>query len=387
MNRRFRIFACILLAGGLTLPAAAQETYKEVYENKRSEVYYGKTPYQVENYPAKFRSKRPRNVILMIGDGMGVSHVFAGLTANGGRLFLENFKHIGFVKTNSASDYITDSAAAATAFATGEKTKNGALSVDTEERPLKTLLEEAEEKGLSTGLVSTSAITHATPAAFVAHQGRRSTYEAIAADFLKSDLDVFIGGGYKHFADRQDGRNLVNELRNKGYQVLQDMDEIAAIRSGKLAGLTALEHNERAAKRGDMLEVATRTALQILSANKKGFFAMVEGSQIDWAGHQNSIVYLVEEMLDFDRTVGEVLRFAADDGKTLVIVTADHETGGVSISGGDLSTGMVKAGYTTTGHTAVMVPLFAYGPGAEQFTGIMDNTDLHRRIRKALLKK
>jgi alkaline phosphatase len=138
-------------------------------------------------------------------------------------------------------------------------------------------------------------------------------------------------------------------------------------------------------ERGDMLPVATNTAIDILSNNKKGFFLMVEGSQIDWGGHAGSTIYIVEEMLDFDRTVGKALEFAANNKETLVIVTADHETGGMAIVDGNYETGMVKGEFPTGSHTGVMVPVFAYGPGAEQFTGIMDNTDIPNRIRKLLL--
>jgi len=376
-----------IIAGIAVMPAISQETYKDVPSDDETLVYPGGDFYPVKNYNQKWKGKKPKNIVLLIGDGMGVSHVFAGITANGGNLFLDNFKHIGFAKTSSSSHYITDSAAGGTALSTGVKTYNGAIGVGPDKQPLKTILEEAIEKGLAGGLVSTSAITHATPASFIAHQGARSSYEAIAADFLLTDIDVFIGGGYKHFTDRQDGRNLAKELQDKGYQVLQRMDDITKVKSGKLAGLTAPEHNGRIEERGNMLPLATRTALNILSQNKKGFFMMIEGSQIDWAGHANNTTYTVEDMLDFDKTIGEVLEFAAKDGQTLVIVTADHETGGIAITGGDFKTGMVKGTFTSKDHTAVMVPVFAWGPGAEQFMGIMENTDIHKRMRQLLWVK
>jgi len=324
----------------------------------------------------------------MIGDGMGVSQVFAGLTANRGHLFLENFSHIGFSKTQSTDSYITDSAAGATALSAGVKSYNGAIGVALDAEgdtiPVETVLEMAEAKGLSTGLVSTSAITHATPASFIAHQPSRNLYEAIAADFLNTDIDVFIGGGYNHFARRKDGRDLTETLKKNGYLVEQDMDRIANVRSGKLAGLTAPEHNGMYAERKDMLVRSTLTALTILSQNRKGFFLMAEGSQIDWGSHHNNTIYTVEEMLDFDRAIGEVLAFAAGDGHTLVIVTADHETGGLSLVDGDMKSGMVKGSYSTSWHTSVMVPVFAYGPSAEHFTGIMDNTDIALKIMNLL---
>jgi alkaline phosphatase len=362
----------------------SQENYKTVSKEDSTKIFIEGIKHEVKTFTHKFKSKEPRNVILMIGDGMGVAQVFAGLTANGGHLFLDNFKHLGFAKTQSSDNYITDSAAAGTALSTGQKTYNGAIGVNTDKIAIKTILEMAEDKDLATGLVSTSAITHATPASFIAHQGSRGSYEDIAADFLKTDIDVFIGGGYKHFTQRADKRDLTRELKQKGYQVLRNMDEIAKVKSGKLAGLTADEHNEVFPKRKMDLPISTETALNILDQNKKGFFIMIEGSQIDWGGHANNTIYVVNEMLDFDRAVGKALEFAAKDGETLIIVTADHETGGMAIVGGDMQTGKLKGAFPTGDHTAIMVPVFAYGPGAANFTGIMDNTDIPKEIMKLL---
>jgi alkaline phosphatase len=362
----------------------SQETYKSVSKVDSTKTYQGGPKYEVKTFTQEFKAKKPRNVIMMIGDGMGVSEIFAGLTANGGHLFLDNFKQIGFSKTQSSDNYITDSAAGGTALSTGQKTYNGAIGVNSGGIAIQTILEMAEGKGLATGLVSTSAITHATPASYIAHQASRGSYEDIAADFLKTDIDVFIGGGYKHFAERKDKRDLTKELQNNGYQVLRNMDEISKVKTGKLAGLTADEHNDIATKRKMNLPVSTETALNILNQNKKGFFIMVEGSQIDWGGHQNDTRYVIIEMLDFDRAIGKALEFAAKDGETLIIVTADHETGGMAITGGDMKTGMVKAAFPTGDHTAVMVPVFAYGPGAENFTGIMENTDIAKKTMKLM---
>lgn len=380
-----KLKVCIAILA-LTTPLLifAQETYKNVEPVDSTKIYVGGAKYEVKTYPQKFKAKKPKKVILMIGDGMGTSQVFAGVTANGGQLFLNNFKHVGFATTQSSSHYITDSAAGGTALSTGQKTYNGAIGVNTDTVAIKTILEMAEEKGLATGLVSTSAITHATPASFIAHQGSRGSYEDIAADFLKTDIDVFIGGGYKHFAQRKDQRDLTRELQDKGYLVLRDMDEIAKVKSGKLAGLTADEHNEVYPKRKMSLPLSTQTAINILNQNSKGFFMMVEGSQIDWGGHAQNTIYIVNEMLDFDRAVGKALEFAANDKETLIVVTADHETGGMGLSGGNIKTGMVKAAYTSKDHTATMVPVFAYGPGAEHFTGIIDNTDIPKAIMKLL---
>lgn len=365
----------------------AQDAYLKAESEDKEKTYVGGDTYKVEMFPQKFKAKTPKNVIFLIGDGMGVSHVFAGLTANKGHLYLENCKHIGFSKTQSADNYVTDSAAGGTALSSGQKTYNGALAVDVNKNPIKTILEEASQMGLATGLISTSAITHATPASFIAHQPQRNMYEEIAADFLKTDIDVFIGGGQDHFDKRKDDRNLLKELERKGYRVETDINKIKKVKKGKLAGFTSAGHNGRMAERGNVLPVATETAINILDNNKKGFFLMVEGSQIDWGGHAGSTVYVVEDMLDFDRTIGEALKFAAKDRKTLVVVTADHETGGMAITGGDMAKGKVTAAFPTGDHTAVMVPVFAYGPGAEEFIGIMENTDVSNNMRKLLLGK
>ncbi len=384
MFQKLKLFTILLVSG---ISVYSQDQYLTAKSDDVEKTYISKSVYEVKEFPQKFKADKPKNIILLIGDGMGVSQVFAGLTANKGHLFIENCKYIGFSKTQSADAYITDSAAGGTALSTGVKTYNGAIGVDVNKNPVKTILEEASENGLSTGLVSTSAITHATPASFIAHQAGRGSYEDIAADFLKTNIDVFIGGGLDHFTKRADGRNLVEELKQKDYQVETDLKKIKQVKSGKLAGLTAGVHNGRMSERGDMLPVATETALEILDNNKKGFFLMIEGSQIDWGGHAGSTIYVVEDMLDFDQVIGKALEFAAKDKKTLVLVTADHETGGVAITGGSIKDGVVKAAFPTTDHTAVMVPVFAYGPGAEEFIGIMENTDIHSKMKKLLLEK
>ena len=374
-----------LLAFLTSFSSFSQNAATDAKPEDLEKTYLGGPAHEVTIYPAKFKGKKPKNVILLISDGMGVPHMHAALTANRGRLFLENFKHMGFSNTYSAESYITDSAAGGTALATGKKTYNAAIGVDMDKKPLKTILQEASDKGLATGLVSTSAITHATPASFIAHQPHRNMYEEIAADFLNTDIDVFIGGGLKHFTERKDGRNLVEELRQKGYRIEKDMNAVKDIQSGKLAALTAEEHHGRWNERGDMLPVATRTAINILSNNKKGFFMMVEGSQVDWGGHAGSTIYVVEDMLDFDQAVGVALEFASKNRETLVVVTADHETGGMTILDGNYETGMVKGAFSTGGHTGIVVPVMAFGPGAEQFTGFMENTDIHDRIKKLLI--
>ena len=337
---------------------------------------------QAQPAPEQFAaSRKPKNVILMIGDGMGLTQIYAGLTANKGWLHLEKFKCIGLSKTNSANRYVTESAAGATAIATGEKTYNGAIGVNAAGKPIPTKLEIAEGQGLTTGLVVTSPLTDATPSAFTAHASKRSLEDDIALGYLTSGVDVFIGGGKEHFNKRKDGRDLIAELRKEDYQVLYDIDQIASVKNGKLAGF--LPADQPWSVRGDQLVKSSQTAINILSKNDKGFFLMIEGSGIDIGGHDNDIQYLVDDMMDFDRAIGEMLAFAEKDGETLLIVTADHETGGLTLTGGDLQTGELKAEFSTGGHTGVMVPVFAYGPGSEAFMGIYHNNTIFKKMIQA----
>lgn len=334
---------------------------------------------------SKNQESKPGNIILMIGDGMGVAQVYAGLTANGGQLNLETCTYVGFQKTYSASSYITDSGASGTAMATGTKTRNGAIAVDTNGQRLKTILEMAEESGLSTGLVATSTITHATPASFVAHNPNRGKYEEIAMDFVGAGLDVIIGGGRNHFNKREDKIDLIEKLGEEGFLVAEKIEDVDAAHVGPVAVFTDSLAMPPALKgRGDLLPRATELAISRLSGNDKGFFLMVEGSQIDWAGHDNNTEYLVSEMIDFDNAVGKALDFARKNPETLVIVTADHETGAMAIEKGHMESGAVSGLFGSEGHTGVMVPVFAYGPGAERFAGIYENTDIFKKMASLL---
>ena len=319
--------------------------------------------------------KAPRNIILFIGDGMGVAHVNAAITISVTPLALEKFPFSGFSKTFSYDNYITDSGAGGTAISSGVKTRNGMIGMGPDSVAVESIMDLAHRKGLATGVVSTSSLTHATPASFVAHNIDRSNYEEIAKDFLKGTIDVFIGGGEDQFRNRKDSVDLTEKLVKKGYDVVYTIDALKKSTSNKLAGLLAKEHmpQELSSRRG-MLEVMTSKAIETLSRNKKGFVLMVEGSQIDWGGHANDIRYVASEMLDFDRAVGVAKKFAESNGETLIVVTSDHETGGLTLTEGSEEEHWVSVIFSTTDHTGVMIPVFSYGPGAERFSGIHDNT-------------
>jgi len=387
MNRSELIGALLITILIIPITTRAQENYKTISKVDSSKFYFGTEPYQVKTYDDSNCKKRPKNVILLIGDGMGATQIYAAMTANRGNLFIRNFTNIGFQTTYSIDNYITDSAAGGTALSSGKKTYNGAIGVDTQKKSIPNIREEFEQKGKATGVVSTSAVTHATPASFVAHQSFRESYEAIAADYLKTNIDVFIGGGYTHFTKRADGKDLTTDLKAKGYQVLTTIEDVQKVNEGKLAALLAPEHIAQIdSGRGNMLEVATETALRVLSNDPDGFFLMVEGSQIDWGGHQNDTRYVIQETLDFDKAIGKALEFAAKDRETLIVITADHETGGLAIKGGNITKGNVVGAFSSGDHTAVMVPVFAFGPGAEQFCGFYENIDIPKKIRQLFEK-
>ena len=326
--------------------------------------------------------KKAKKVIFMVGDGMGLTQIYAGLTASKNNLNLAKFKCIGFSKTNCLDGYITDSGAGATAFATGSKTKKYSISVDSAGNPLITIMEIAEKKGLSTGIVVTTDITDATPAAFASHQPKRDMYEEIALDYLNSGVDILLGANPIPFVKRKDNRNLIDEFKKINYYLIDSMYQFDKLPDSKILGfLSGQPYEHRPAQQ---LLKSSMASIDLLNKNKNGFILMIEGSQIDDAGHANDVKYLINEILDFDSVIGKVLAFAEKDGETLVIVTADHETGGLTLTGGDFKTGTIEAKFSTTGHTGVMVPVFAYGPGAELFMGIYENNEIFYKIKTAV---
>ena len=330
--------------------------------------------------------EKPKNVILMIGDGMGLGQISAGILYSEHRLNFERFENIGFHKSAAGNDLITDSAAGATAFACGIKTYNGAIGVNMDTIPQKTILEEAEERGLMTGLVATSTIVHATPASFIAHNKSRKNYEEIAADFLNTEIDFFAGGGRKYFNRRGDDRDLYKELRQKGYFIADFIDgninELDIPMDKKVGYLTADDSPLPVAQGRTYLSDVSMKAIEHLSSDENGFFLMIEGSQIDWGGHANNAQYIISEVHDFDKTIGRVLDWAEKDGETLVVITADHETGGFAINKGS-TRDSINAAFTSDYHTGTLIPVFAYGPHAHDFRGIYENTRIYQKMKKA----
>jgi alkaline phosphatase len=372
-----------------------------------------------------------KRVIVFIGDGVGVSYWTAARFASES-LAVSRFKVMGLVDTRSASSPITESAAGATAYAIGLRTFNGAVGVGPDSQPRETVLEAAKKLGMATGIVATSSVTDATPAAFVAHVPSRALQFEIAKQMTTLAPDVILGGGTRWFAPtvRPDREDLLAQLRAT-HTVVTDTAAFHGVRdtsTSKMVGLFAAGDMAAAPVRTPTLPAMTRKAINILSRDPDGFFLMVEGSQPDWRGHNNQpLGTVVAEMLDFDAAIGEALAYQRRVPDVLILVVSDHETGGLAIETARDSavlTGAanalneavrhmarvvgllskqaadsvdsatvdmqiaaarmqntartarserLSADYTTGGHTAQMVPLFASGPGAESFAGMIDN--------------
>ena len=334
-------------------------------------------------------AEQPKNIVLLIGDGFALSQMSAMTYQNGNRSSLEAFPVIGLHKATAYDNLITDSAAGATAFACGCKTYNAAIGVDKDTLPCHSIMEQSEERGMATGLVVTSPVTHATPAAFFAHATLRTFNEEIAADFLGTGIDLIIGGGQRYFERRDDERNLSAELESQGYYINSyfntDLNHIQNLdKKHKFIFFTADNQPVNAFQGRDYLPHAAQISLPFLkNRSERGFFIMIEGSQIDWGGHAKDAPMLLSELKDFDETIWEVLKFAANDRETLVIVTGDHECGGVAIQPGSKFK-KVDIAFTTNGHTAALTPVYAYGPKAELFRGIYDNTQIYHKMVEAL---
>lgn len=327
-------------------------------------------------------SPRPQNIIILIGDGMGVNYVSTEVLSNPGNPF-QKFNSVGLSITKAANKLITDSAPGASAISTGYRINYLSVAVDTSSTPIPTIFDEAEKQGLITGIVVTSSITDATPAAFVAHVSNRKEETEIARQFLNKNIEVVIGGGIAYFSDSiliDSKRNGLDVLRENGYKIFSDFGHLqSSPPSSKFYALFGNKHLPKASDRNYSLSQLTEIALAHLSKNENGFVLMVEGSQIDWGGHQNDQEYILSEMNDFCGAISAALKFA-QTSNTLVLVTADHETGGMAITDGKPDGSDLKFKFNSTGHTAEMVGVFAKGPGEEHFRGVYDNFMIGRKL-------
>lgn len=321
-----------------------------------------------------------QNVILLIGDGMGVGQLTAAEIENGNEsLTITSLPYMSLVSTHSMSGYVTDSAASATALATGHNTNNGIVSMSPEYEIFTTVVEVAEELGMSTGVVTTTSVTHATPACFMAHVKNRDYMALIAEQILESGVDVVLGGGLSDFASL--------DPTEAGYTMVETVDELMEVESGKVLGLFSTDNmsydNERNLDVEPSLTEMTHKSIELLSDDHDGFFLMIEGGRIDHASHENDFDNTIYEIFAFDLAVLEAMEYASGRNDTLVIVTADHETGGLHITGG-YSSGEVRYGWISDDHTGSLVPVFAYGPKAEEVMKFSFNTDIGRFLFTAI---
>jgi len=332
---------------------------------------------------------KPQNLIIFIGDGMGVAQVYAGMTASGYTMTFPSFPVTGFSITYSTNSYITDSAAGGTAIATGSKTNNRMIAMTPDSVAITTILEIAKAKGMSTGVVCTSSLTDATPASFSLHATSRFNYFKIAEGYLNGTVDFLCGGGKNDFTGRNDSVDVAAKMAAKGYDVVYTLKDLMKSSSDRIVGLLSDQDMPliSAGRDTDYLSSATSKAISVLSRNPKGFILLVEGSEIDDGGHSNSLSVTIDEVLDMDRAVKVAYNFAKEKNNTLIVVTADHETGGLTLTGGSVEGKTVTGAYSTIGHTAVMVPVFAYGPGSLLFTGVHQNKDLFNLFTDLLFLK
>ena len=324
-----------------------------------------------------------KNVILLIGDGMGLAQSYAAYLANDKSLSIYTMPYTGLSITSCADREVTDSGAGGTAIATGHKANYKAIGLDKNNISHPSLLKIAKQYGKSTAIVCSCDLTHATPAAFVANVKNRDLQEQIALSYLEEYCDIALGGGAERFTSkgRKDKLNLIDSLAKRGYAIVYSEDELSKCESEKIFGLFAEGHLPEASKRGGVMQQYMLKALEQLDKNPNGFFMMLEGSRIDMEAHLNKYDAMVEETLDFDRCVAIALDFAKRKGNTLVVVTADHETGGLTLPAKGSKT---QDKWTTLNHTGVPVPIYSFGPGAENFTRVMQNTDIFFEIYKLM---
>ena len=363
-----------------------------------------------------------KNVIYLIGDGMGFGAVTSLLLSEEEATGFEEAHVIGLSETCSANNYVTDSAAGGTALATGTRTNNGYVGADPDGNQLTSVLRKAQTLGKKTAIVVNTTLTEATPGAFYGGVTSRKMVYDIAKQFTESGVDLAIGGGLDHFIGRPDSLDLTATLIEKGYDVYLNWETVLKTDSDKFVGILPLydlhrrEENNGTASAAEgqevclaaqlaamnedanathlseptvYLEKATAKALDVLSRNNKdGFFLMIESAIIDGYGHNNDSDGMIVEMKEFNCTLRQMIAYVNEHPETLLVVTADHETGGTGVYYNGHTPGNegpIKLNFSTSGHTGTVVPIFAYGAGAENFAGIMKNTDIPKKI-EALMK-
>ena len=348
-------------------------------ENGEKKLQYYQTPntYDIVNVQMPPVTNEVKNVIIMIGDGMGLEQASCAWVLNHGKLNLDNFPYVGLSRTYCTNELITDSGAGGTALAVGQKTAYSHVGTAADDSDLPSVLVKAQELGKKTGVVVTCHFADATPCDFCCHNEYRYNQEDLIADYAECGVDYLAGGGLDWFTvKRTDGRDITKEMAAAGYTVALTEDELLAAEL-PVIGLLAPDNLPVAMERGDLYRHSVARGIDILSkeSGDKGFVMMLEGSCIDDWLHGNDIEKAMEELLDFDRTIGDVLEWAAADGHTLVVVTADHNTGAITLQDGNLEEGLIGVHFGSESHNGIAVPFYAWGPGSDKFTGIRENSD------------
>ena len=382
-NKSFQVGAAAAVEGGVTRFANLDKTTRDFagFQNDKLKLSKG-----IETYAPAYgkMGKKVKNVIYLIGDGLGLNQATAAYYANKNQLTIFNINDIGFQVNNALGAFTTDSAAAGSALATGEANANRHISSTVDGQDIPSLSDFFDQKNYSVGVLTLGNIADATPAAFYGHNVERDNADEITRYLLKGHVDLLSGSGMREFTKRNDGVDLIGELKKSGYAFITDASAITD-QKGKVICID--ERMDEAVEESTMnfLADATKDAIEYLQTQSdKGFFLMVEGAKIDYAGHAKSVPGSIIETFSFDLAVAEALKFADRNGETLVVVTGDHETGGLVLLDGDEQTGRVMGVYVTNDHTPAMLPVYAYGPGAEKFTGVYRNTEIARRIKSMI---
>ena len=344
-------------------------------------IYYS-TPntYDIVKVEEPAQDAEIRNIIFFIGDGMGLEQVSCAWVLNHGKLNLDNMPVIGLSRTYCTNELITDSGAGGTALAAGQKTGYSHVGTAADSTDLNSILVYAKQKGKSTGVAVTCHFADATPCDFCCHNEYRYNQEDLIADYVTCGVDYLSGGGTDWFTvKRTDGRNIINEMAAAGYHVALTEEELNNAEL-PVIGILSPDNLPVAEERGDLFRNTVARGIDLLSKNENGFVMMIEGSCIDDWLHGNDIHYAMEELLDFDRTLGDVLQWAAADGHTLVVVTADHATGCLTLRDGNLEEGTIGVSFASESHNGIAVPFYAWGPGSAQFTGIHENAEYGQMV-------
>ena len=387
-NKNFQIGEYAEADGGVTGTKKLDKTTRNFKGFRNDDLYLD---HGIEVYEPTFRNdgsrKKIKNVIFLMGDGMGLNQVTAGAYANKKSLTLLNFRNIGLIFNNALDAFTTDSAAGGSALATGEKHCNRHISMSADGEAYPSLSDWFHDMGKKVGVVTLGNAVDATPTAFYAHYTERDSADVLTAQLLDGHLDLLCGSGMEQFTVRHDGRDLISDLEKAGYNFISDSYKIND-RKGKVICIDEKMGDAADQANLSLLADATNAAITKLQEDnaRNGFFLFIEGAKIDYAGHSRCLPGSVIEMLSFDMAIREAVKFADRNGETLVIVTADHETGGLMIVDGDERTGRVMGIYNSDDHMPVMLPVFAYGPGSQNFNGVYQNWEIARRIRSLTRK-